>query len=284
MAEDTQDHNSDASSDVEDVGGGLFDEPDEWKPKTPPPTFATHALSLSPESSITVRLIGKSPLWGHFLWNAARITCNYIESSAESLVRGKTVLEFGAGAGLPSLLCAALGAKAVTITDYPDADLIQNIEYNKLHSLATSSDEAGARNEDGLKKMILPESTTIHCAGYIWGAPADPILAVSPKGYDLCILSDLLFNHSQHEALVQSLKLTLAKPDGVALVFFTPHRPWLYEKDLNFFKLVRETGEMEVEEVMQQKLEKPMLEEPRGDQSLLLIVFGYKVTWKKDST
>ncbi|KAK6339578.1 nicotinamide n-methyltransferase [Orbilia javanica] len=282
MAVEDLDHNSD-SSDVEDVGGGMFDEPDEWRPKTPPPTFASHTLSLSPNSSITVRLIGKSPLWGHLLWTASRITCNYIESAAQSLVQGKTVVEFGAGAGLPSLVCAALGGKTVVITDYPDRDLIQNIEYNKLHSLASpSDDESSLQNEDGTRKIVLPESSTIHCAGYIWGAPPDPLLEISPRGYDLCILSDLLFNHSQHEALLKSLQLTLAKPDGVALVFFTPHRPWLYEKDLNFFEIVRETGELDVEQVVDHTMDKVMLEEPRGDQSLLLKVFGYKITWKKE--
>ncbi|RVD81657.1 uncharacterized protein DFL_009510 [Arthrobotrys flagrans] len=284
MTEEDLNRNSD-SSDVEDVGGDLFNEPDDWKPKTPPPTFASHTLSLSPNSSITVRLIGKSPLWGHLLWNASRITCNYIESTAKSLVEGRSIVEFGAGAGLPSLVCAALGGKTVVITDYPDPDLIQNIEYNKLHSLASvDDDEASLRNEDGTRKMVLPKSSTIHCAGYIWGAPPDPLLEISPRGYDLCILSDLLFNHSQHEALLKSLKFTLAKPDGVALVFFTPHRPWLYEKDLNFFNMVRETGELDVEQVVEENLDKVMLEEPRGDQSLLLKVFGYRITWRKEST
>ncbi|KAK6513341.1 nicotinamide n-methyltransferase [Arthrobotrys megalospora] len=281
MTEDTIDHNSDSSSDVEDVGGGLFNEPEEWKPKTPPPTFATHTLSLQPSSSITVRLIGQSPLWGHYLWNAARITSNYIEQNP-TLIFEKSTLEFGAGAGLPSLVCAALGAKTVVITDYPDPDLIQNIEYNKLHSLSSSSSSSSEQSPES-KKLPLKDSTTIHCTGYIWGNPADHLLKISPKGYDLAILSDLLFNHSQHDALLQSLQLTLSKPDGVALVFFTPHRPWLYQEDLNFFTLAQETGVFDVEKVVEQKLDKPFIDDARGDQSLLLLVFGYKITWRKES-
>ena len=39
-------------------------------------------------------------------------------------------MEFGAGAGLPGLVSAILGAKAVCVTDYPDAELVQNLESN----------------------------------------------------------------------------------------------------------------------------------------------------------
>jgi nicotinamide N-methyltransferase len=48
-------------------------------------------------------------------------------------VEGKTVLELGAGGGLPSLVCALNGAAQVVVTDYPDADLIENLRYNIAH-------------------------------------------------------------------------------------------------------------------------------------------------------
>jgi nicotinamide N-methyltransferase len=48
-------------------------------------------------------------------------------------VQGKTVLELGAGGGLPSLVCALSGAVQVVVTDYPDADLIENLRYNVTH-------------------------------------------------------------------------------------------------------------------------------------------------------
>jgi nicotinamide N-methyltransferase len=48
-------------------------------------------------------------------------------------VKGKTVLELGAGAGLPSLVCALNGASQVVVTDYPDAELIENLRYNIDH-------------------------------------------------------------------------------------------------------------------------------------------------------
>lgn len=43
------------------------------------------------------------------------------------------MLELGAGAGLPSLVCTINGASQVVVTDYPDADLIENLRYNVDH-------------------------------------------------------------------------------------------------------------------------------------------------------
>ncbi|KAF3933180.1 hypothetical protein ABW19_dt0209800 [Dactylella cylindrospora] len=287
----------DGRTEVEDDDGDLvntdmFQEPEGYYPPSPPPTFATHTL-LDPTKSLTVRLVGQNPLWGHLLWNASRVCANYIETNASELVEGKTVLEFGAGAGLPGLLCAGLGAKKVVLTDYPDPDLVQNLEYNKLHSFAGDDGGAAAGDEHGgAEKMKLPEGTNIECVGYIWGSNPDPLLSLlppspssssgPPKGFDLLILSDLLFNHSQHVALLSSIKSTLSKPSGVALIFFTPHRPWLYDADMNFFKLVDESGDFVVEKVVELKMERAMFKVDRGDENVRRMVYGYKVMWKQE--
>src|SRR5947209_15215047 len=119
--------------------------------------------------------------------------------------------------------------------------------------------------------------------GYIWGRDVSHLLAHLPghKGFDLLILSDLIFNHSQHEALLQTVLSTLSKPDGHALVFFTPHRPWLYENDLKFFELAKDTGKLEVEKVWEEKMDAPMFEVDRGDPEVRKMVYGYDVRWKK---
>ncbi|KAK6526269.1 nicotinamide n-methyltransferase [Orbilia ellipsospora] len=267
----------DTEDDAIDVG--MFEEPEDYRPPTPPPTFATHNL-LDTSKSITVRLVGKNPLWGHLLWNASRVCANYIESHASELVRSKTVLEFGAGAGLPGLLCAGLGASIVVLSDYPDPDLLSNLEYNKTHSISTSDESQDGQTETH-EKLVLDNGARVECAGYIWGHNAQNLLTICPQGFDLLILSDLIFNHSQHEALLKSVQSTLAKPDGVALVFFTPHRPWLYEADLNFFKIARESGDFDVEQVLEQKMDKAMFEVDKGDENVRRMVYGYRITWKK---
>lgn len=77
-------------------------------------------------------------------------------------------------------------------------------------------------------------------------------------------MADLLFNHSEHAKLIKSVELTLKKsPNSRAYVFFSPYRPWLYEKDLAFFDLVKEAG-FTVTKMFEKVMEKVMFEEDPG--------------------
>lgn len=197
------------------------------------------------------------------------MTSKYLEDHAEPLVNDKTVLELGAGAGLPSLICALHNAKQVLVTDYPDADLIANLEHNI-----------------NANRHLLPNPAqpNITAAGYLWGAPPDKLLTSLPdptKGFDLLILADILFNHSQHGALLSTVQQTLShSADAQALVFFTPYRPWLYEKDMAFFDLAREGGFL-VEKVLEEFMDTVMFPEDPGDEKLRRTVFGYALRWKE---
>jgi nicotinamide N-methyltransferase len=83
-------------------------------------------------------------------------------------------------------------------------------------------------------------------------------------GFDVLILADLLFNHSEHAKLVKTIQLTLKKSaDSRAYVFFTPYRPWLLEKDLAFFDLAREAGFI-VSKTFEKVMDKVMFEEDPG--------------------
>jgi nicotinamide N-methyltransferase len=86
----------------------------------------------------------------------------------------------------------------------------------------------------------------------------------SDEGFDVLILADLLFNHSEHGKLIKTVELTLKKsPSSKAYVFFTPYRPWLLEKDLAFFDLARETG-FTVTKTLEKVMDKVMFEEDPG--------------------
>ena len=63
-----------------------------------------------------MRLVGQNPLWGHMLWNAGRILARYIEENP-LVVKGKTVLELGAGAGLPGVVAGISGAEKVCVSN-----------------------------------------------------------------------------------------------------------------------------------------------------------------------
>ena len=162
-------------------------------------------------------------------------------------------------------MAAILGAQKVVVTDYPDAELIDNLAQN----IATCS--------------LLPQPvTTVVAEGYLWGSSTKNVLAhlqLPHQGFDFLLLADLLFNHSCHDALVSTVVHALARTsDARALVFFTPYRPWLLEQDMAFFDLCRDKG-LEVDKVVEEVMEKVMFENDRGDELLRRTVFGYEVRW-----
>ncbi|KAL5119822.1 Protein N-terminal and lysine N-methyltransferase efm7 [Pleosporales sp. CAS-2024a] len=250
------------SSEAGEESLDLFQEPTDFYQPEKQATFASHQLLSGQE--LSVRLVGHNPLWGHHLWNAGRTTSTYLEQHANTLVNGKTILELGAGAGLPSLVCALNGAKRVVVTDYPDAELIENLRYNIDHC------------------ELLSSPPSIVAEGYLWGAPVQDITKHLPDGhgaYDVLILADLLFNHSEHAKLIKTVQLTLNKAtQSKAYVFFTPYRPWLLEKDLAFFDLARDAGFI-VEKTLEKVMDKVMFEEDPGDELLRRTVYGYELTW-----
>lgn len=96
------------------------------------------------------------------------------------------MLEFGAGAGLPALSAALGGARKTVITDYPDTSLVDNMAWNADVNLPADVRER------------------VEVEGYVWGSKVDTLLDHSDgEGYDLLILSDLVFNHSQVSSIIE---------------------------------------------------------------------------------
>jgi EEF1A N-terminal glycine/lysine methyltransferase len=120
--------------------------------------------------------------------------------------------------------------------------------------------------------------TTITAAGYLWGQSAEALLSSLPasaNNFDLIILADILFNHSEHKKLIQTLQQTMGQTSS-ALVFFTPYRPWLLQKDLAFFEIARAEG-FSVTKIMEHTMDKVMFDEDPGDEQLRRTVFGYRL-------
>lgn len=95
----------------------------------------------------------------------------------------------------------------------------------------------------------------------------------------MLILADLLFRHSEHGALVKTIKETMRPGrDSVAYVFFTSYRPWKQALDMRFFDIAREAG-LVVEQVEERRLEKPLFENDPGDVEVQKTVKGFAVRW-----
>ncbi|SCW00610.1 LAFE_0C07998g1_1 [Lachancea fermentati] len=227
-------------SDVESfIQSDLFEEPEDFYKPPPKPHFACYEREeISPESmslkkNVKLRLVGSSPLWGHLLWNAGIYTSKHLDKHPE-LVKDKFVLELGAAGALPSLISGLIGARKCVATDYPDPDLLANIQYNVNEQLYAGKELP----QEGKDLEAELEKRNVVVEGYIWGNEFDPILAHLPKKsdkFDLIILSDLVFNHTEHEKLLKTTKELLAE-NGKALVVFSPHRPWLLNADLAFLR------------------------------------------------
>ncbi|RLV84697.1 Protein N-methyltransferase NNT1 [Meyerozyma sp. JA9] len=250
----------------DEIDVGLFEEPEGFLPPPPEPHFATYERKINgaKPSTIEMRLVGKSPLWGHMLWNAGIYTADYLDKHSKELVRGKRVLELGAAAGLPSLVCGLNEAAYVLSTDYPDPDLIANIQYNVDHT---------------------PDAKNIEVRGYIWGNDIGAMMfneenkaAKEDEKFDLIILSDLIFNHNQHHNLLKSCK-QLLNASGLIFVVFSPHRAHLLHEDLRFFETCKEYGFKSKQNDMQ--IWNPMFEEEEETAEIRSRVYSYFLEWDR---
>ncbi|WVW85553.1 hypothetical protein I302_107591 [Kwoniella bestiolae CBS 10118] len=264
---------SPASSDGDGDFFGLDDLlPEPESPLPAPYSFSTYEipadvnLQLIDEENrgrqLVLRLVGSHPLWGHHLWNTARVFSTYLLRNP-LLVKDKKILELGAGAALPSIACTLAGAKQVVITDYPDNDLVENMRFN-----------ADVNVPGELRGNV-------DVVGHLWGHDVKHLMArTDDKGYDLLILSDLVFNHSQHEALIKTVNSTLShSPNACVLVFFTSHRPHLVKEDNAFFPRLAASREGWVYEKVVEEWAGAMFEEDPGDEKVRGTVHGWKA-WR----
>lgn len=254
-------------SDSEEFGldAEMFEEPQGFLPPQAESHYVEYERKVTDQkpSKIKLKLVGKSPLWGHLLWNAGIYTADYLDKHAKGLVTGKRVLELGAAGALPSLVCALNDASLVVSTDYPDPELIRNIEDNV--------------------EAIKPYTTNpVEVKGFIWGNEAEPLFCApqdteitESHKFDLVILSDLVFNHTEHEKLLKSCQET-CKKDGKCFVVFSPHRAHLVDVDLKFFETCEQYGfRAEQIDLIQMT---PMFEEDETTASIRARVYSYFLT------
>ena len=119
------------------------------------------------------------------VWAASELLCDYLEANP-TIVSGASVLELGAGAGVPGLLAARLGAARVQTTDY-HASVLDRLRHN------------AARNG-----LVPP----VEVAALDWNESAD----VSEQ-HDLVIGADLAPSESVAQLLAATVRRQLTS-DG----------------------------------------------------------------------
>ncbi|WIA10069.1 hypothetical protein OEZ85_010279 [Tetradesmus obliquus] len=129
---------------------------------------------------------------GCVVWDAALVLVNYLAKQVEIGrldLRGKRVIELGAGTGVVGLTAAALGAAEVLLTDLPHhvQHISGNIKRNGLHHIATA-------------------------AALQWGQQPLPAPVAAP--YDIVLCSDLVYQQHAVQQLLSSMR-DLAGPGSV---------------------------------------------------------------------
>jgi predicted nicotinamide N-methyase len=116
---------------------------------------------------------------GWDVWEGATLLlCEYLVQHKE-LVRGKRVLEIGAGVGIVALVAAMCGAESVVISDYDEGVLLiadANIQLNNMHNVCRT-------------------------AKYDWANDTAPKVPGAPAAWDVVLGSDLLYSGKMAEKL-----------------------------------------------------------------------------------
>ncbi|KAJ3288184.1 nicotinamide n-methyltransferase [Borealophlyctis nickersoniae] len=244
----------------------IFEEPKDFRPPTP--VCSASLLSVSHFTLIMYPIHLQPPTFedytreSEYLWNAGLSMTKYLDKHKDLCI-GKRVLELGAAASLPSIICTINGANKVVITDYPDPELLNNMQFN-----------ANANAPDALAKGI------IKIEGFQWGQPPDYLfeaLGGPDERFDLILLADLIFNHNQHVQLLDSCKACIA-PGGQVITTFTHHVVKWLDRDLKFFELaVAEPFNFKVEKLYEETWT-PMFPDDSGDERVRATVHAFRLT------
>lgn len=160
---------------------------------------------------------GKKTLFATMIWNGSKVLASYLLGEGRPFVAQKRVIEFGAGAGVPSLISLRGGASFVCCSDYPAQKVLATLNKNITLNVEPSS--AGK----------------IKVVGHIWGEDVTSLLqAIGGDQYDVALAAECLWKHDSHTDFLRSLAASI-KPEGFLIVTFSHHIPGLEADDLSFF-------------------------------------------------
>ena len=118
-----------------------------------PTSDTIHLEGYQLDSDETARSTGVT------LWGAAPQLAQYLVDHADRVIRGRRVVELGAGLGLCGIVAHRLGASRVLLTD-GDTHALRQMRVNVQKNCV------GMKNNDNKE-----EEQTIHCQQLLWGNP-----------------------------------------------------------------------------------------------------------------
>lgn len=202
------------------------------------------------------------------IWSGSKLLAEFLYSNRTQYCLGKRTIEFGSGTALPSLMSLSCHSNITIITDYPDNHIIQTIKETVGSNWSVCTNP---KNRVGV-------------IGYEWGTPVDDIHSLVQRllrnrrkeeqqlhnkdvqnisesdddrkesddddkthrnYFDVALLSECIWMHRCHEALVQSLHELLHPCSGIAIVTYAHHIPGMEDADDHFFTLASDIANLE---------------------------------------
>ena len=165
-------------------------------------------------------------LFAKDIWYGAVLMAEYFRDHPHLLSK-KSVIELAAAAALPSIVAYRLGASVVVATDYPNEELVSNIDkqftMNNIPTLSTSP------------------TASASAAAHLWGDINNigelMNLTNEGKGYDVLLLAEFLWwdTHEQHDNILKSCH-ALLNATGVVYASWSHHNPGREHLDMEFFE------------------------------------------------
>ena len=184
---------------------------------------------------------GKKSLFATHIWSGSIKLAEKLILHGES-IQGKSVLEFGAAAGLPSLVCGRLGAQLICSSDYPSSSVMHNLEQNIVRNASCSEDNkdrAAPPHEVGTSFVMRPKHHTVE---HIWGESVEPLLAVNQQlRYDVLVAAECIWKQSSHDVFIMSIINTITK-GGHLFLSFSHHIPGREQDNYNFIDQLYKKG------------------------------------------
>jgi predicted nicotinamide N-methyase len=111
--------------------------------------LATEIMPLWRKSEEDLEAMGVPPPYWAFAWAGGQALARYILDNPE-IVRGKSILDLGAGSGLVGIAAAKAGARSVLSADidaYAEAAIALNASANGVNIATTTADMIGSNGD-----------------------------------------------------------------------------------------------------------------------------------------
>mmetsp|Transcript_7613 Transcript_7613/g.19217 ORF Transcript_7613/g.19217 Transcript_7613/m.19217 type:complete len:217 (+) Transcript_7613:112-762(+) len=148
------------------------------------------------------------------LWNATLCIREFLSTRLRAELRGKTVLELGAGLGLLGLGVSDLGANVVITAMPSEMDALK--KRVELHLAERSSKEGGPGNVETFPLLWGTES--FHSS--------DLSRSMKEKKIDLILCCDLIYDEDVTELLIDTLNILADENPGVVILNILLERPF----------------------------------------------------------